>query len=476
MNKFRKFLIGITVAAAAGCLCGAVACETSDGSGSPSSGVVDETPPEYFTLDLTGSGMDIVFEGDLAELDEKGEGFRFGGKVKEGIDVRFKVLVGASSTGTPQVSLNNVVIEPDADGVYSFTMEENSTIGVTGLSALHTLTFYKSEEVTGEDGEVSRGEDRRIKFLAENGKELDEEVKLIAGGDIKFKLWVSPYYKQDTYTVRYGSEVLVKDNEGYYSISDVNADGEIDLWNLEQEESFANVEGGIYGDGSAEHPFELRKPIDLYYLAVIVNDDFHTGNYAALHYKLMNDIDLEGEQLYVIGDGSNDYAAFSGTFDGNGHKISNFYITDEVYDQSSYAHEYLPYVGLFGYAVATIDGNNRIIPPVIKNLTLENYKITAHPASAGAGTYVGSVLGWGIGVEVVNCKANTGDDGYITIVNDNNQIINAGGLVGRLQAAYAETGKGTVSHSTSISSSSANVFVEGTGSPHSLGGIVGHLV
>lgn len=475
MNKFRKFLIGITVAAAAGCLCGAVACNTTEGGGT-SSGVVDKNPPEYFKLDLNGRGMDVVFEGDLAELDEKGEGFRFGGKVKEGVDVRFKVLVGSNATGTPVVSLNSVGIEPDADGVYSFTMERDSTIGVTGLKALHTLTFYKSEEVTGEDGKPYRGDDRRIKFLGEDGKELDEEVKLIEGSGIKFKLWVSPYYQQDGYTVRYGSTVPEKDKDGYYTIEEVTADGEIDVVHLEMQESFANVEDGRYGDGSAEHPFELRKPIDLYYLAVMINDDFYSGKYTGLHYKLMEDIDMQGEQLYVIGDNSNEIAAFSGTFDGNGHKISNFYITDEVYNQEMFAREYLPYVGLFGYAVATIDGNNNIIPSVIKNLTLEDYKVQVHPASAGEGAYVGSVLGWGIGVEVINCKANTGKDGYITVVNDNNQIVNAGGLVGRLQAAYADTQNGTVSHAAFISSSSANVFLEGTGSPHSMGGVVGHIV
>lgn len=475
MNKFRKFLIGITVAAAVGCLCGAVACNTTE-SGGTSSGVVDKNPPEYYKLDLVGRGMDVVFEGDLAELDDKGEGFRFGGKVKEGVDVRFKVLVGSNATGTPVVSLNDAGIEPDSDGVYSFTMERDSTIGVTGLSALHTLTFYKSEEVTGEDGKPYRGEDRKIKFLDENGKELDEEIKLIEGSGIKFKLWVSPYYRQDGYTVRYGSTVPEKDKDGYYTIDGVTADGEIDVVHLEMQESFANVEDGRYGDGSAEHPFELSKPIDLYYLAVMINDDFYSGKYTGLHYKLMEDIDMQGEQLYVIGDNSTDIAAFSGTFDGNGHKISNFYITDEVYDQSSYSREYLPYVGLFGYAVATIDGNNNIIPPVIKNLTLEDYKVQVHPASAGEGAYVGSVLGWGIGVEVVNCKANTGNDGYITVVNDNNQIVNAGGLVGRLQAAYATTQNGVVARSAFISSSSANVFLEGTGSPHSMGGVVGQIV
>ncbi len=475
MNKFRKFLIGITVAAAAGCLCGAVACNTSDGDSGASSGVVDETPPEYFTLDLTGKGMDIVFEGDLAELDEKGESFRFGGKVKEGVDVRFKVLVGSNATGTPVVSLNNVLIQPDADGVYSFTMESNSTVGVTGLSAVHTLTLYKSEELKDDNGNPYRGEDRRIKFLGEDGKELGEKVRVISGESLKFKLWISPYYK-DSYTVRYGSSLLEEDEDGYYVVSEVTDDGEIDLLNLDLQESFANVEDFRFGDGSEEHPFELSRPIDMYYFAVMVNDDFYNGNYASMHYKLTADIDMQGEQLYVIGDHSTEISAFSGTFDGNGHKISNFYITDEVYDQSSYTREYLPNVGLFGYAVATVDSGNNIIPAVIKNLTLENYNIQVHPATAGEGTFVGSVLGWGIGAEIINCKAVTGDDGFITVVNDNNQIINAGGLVGRLQAAYAETRMGTVSHSASVSSSSADVFLEGTGSPHSMGGLVGNLV
>lgn len=480
MNKFRKFLIGITVAAAAGCLCGAVACNNGSGNGGSSTGVVDENAPEYFKLDLTGNGIDVVFEGDLAELDEKDEGFRFGGTVKEGVEVRFKVLVGTNYTGTPVVSLNNVLITPDGDGVYSFPMERDSTIAVTGLSAVHTVTFHKTEEVENENGETVR-EERRIKFLDEKGKELDEEVRLVAGNDLKFKLWVSPYYRQNTaeepnnYTVSFGSEVLTPDNDGFYSVSGVSADGEIDVWGLTQQDSFATAEDGTFGDGSAEHPYELRKPIDLFYLAALINDDFYSGRYSAMHYKLMNDIDMQGEQLYVIGDNSTSLSVFSGTFDGNGHKISDFYITDEVYDQSSYTREYLPYVGLFGYVSATVDDGNRIIPPTIKNLTLEDYKIQIHPATAGAGTFAGSLAGWAVGAEIINCKADTGN-GYFTVVNDNNQIVNAGGLVGRLQAAYGSTERGIVSHASSISACSADVFLEGTGSPHSLGGLVGYLL
>ena len=487
MNKFRTFLIGITVAAAAGCLCGAAACNQNDGGGN-SSGVVDEDPPAYYKLDLKGSGIDIVFDGDLAELDDKGEGFKFGGSVKEGVEVRFKVLVGSHATGTPIVSLAKgsllgETLTPDSDGFYVFTMDADATVSVTGLKALYTLKFPRSEEVTSSDGQIYR-EERRIKFFDENNKEITEDVSKEAGSNFKFKLWISPYYV-DSYTVSCGFEVLKPDEDGYYTLSEISGDGEINVGGLTLQESFANFDDGRYGDGSAEHPFELRKPIDLYYLASIVNDDFYGGSYSGLHYKLMNDIDMEGEQLYVIGDNSTEVSAFSGTFDGNGHTIKNFFITDEVYDQETYQKEYLPYVGLFGYAVATVSADNQINPPVIKNLTLKDYSLRVHPATAGEGTFVGSVVGWGIGVEMTNCRAESGTGVLagnsnlvkgIMVINDNNQIINAGGLIGRLQGAYGTTARGDVSHGAFVSYSSANVFMEGTGSPHSAGGIIGHLV
>lgn len=465
MNKFRKILIGLVIAAGAACLGGAAACNQGDGSGA-SSGEV----PEYYQLDLKGSGVDFVFQGELAELDDKGEGFRSGGKVKEGVEVRFTVLVGANATGTPVVSLNNEPMTAE-NGVYSFTMEENCTVSVSGLRALYTLSFPKSEEITENDGQSYRVE-RRISFYDEDDVEITEEVRVIGGEDYKFKLWVSPYYT-DEYTVSCGFDVLTPDNDGYYTVREVGDDGEINVTGLTMATSFANVEDGSTGDGSAENPYQISTQVDMFYLAAMINDDYYGGRYSNLHYKLMNDIDMEGEQLYVIGDNSTAVSAFSGTFDGNGHTIKNFRITDEVYDQSSYTLEYLPYVGLFGYAVATVDENSGIVPAVIKNLTLEDYTLQIHTASAGAGAYAGSLLGWGIGAEVSGCRAV---NGRIVVTNDNNQIVNAGGLVGRLQGAYGETNGGTVSRAAFVRSCSADVSLQGTGTPHSMGGVVGYLV
>ncbi len=473
MNKFKKFLIGIMVAASAACLCGAVACNSSN-NGPSNPGEITTDPPEYYQLDLKGSGVDIVFEGELAEPDADGESFKFGGKVRAGLDVRFKVVPGANTTGTPVVSVNGEQLTPGSDRVYSFKMQANSEISVTGLKALHTLKFSTFEKVTNSDG-VEYAEERRIKFLDESGKrELNEEVTVAGGDDFKFRIWTSPYYN-DEFTVSCGFEELVKDDKGVYTIQEVGESGEVSITGLTLEQSFANYGDGRYGDGSAEHPFEIRTPVDLYYMAVIINDSFYGGSFSGLNYKLMNDIDMDGEQLFVIGDGSTSVSAFCGTFDGNGHKISNFYITDEVTDQSSYAQAYLPNVGLFGYAVATVDANNNISAPVIKNLTLEDYSLEVHTASSGKGAFAGSILGYGIGAEISGCKVITGS-GNITVYNDNNQIVNVGGIVGRLQGAYGTTAQGEVAHGAFVRSSSAVVSIDGTGCPRSAGGIVGYLI
>ena len=151
MNKFKKFLIGLMIAAGAACLGGAAACNGSDGNTND----IPTDPPAYYQLDLKGSGIDIVSDGELAGTDDNGESFKFGGTVKEGVEVRFKVLLGANTTGTPVISVNQTLLTPDADGFYSFIMEKNSEISVTGLSALHTLKFSRFEEVIASEGKAN---------------------------------------------------------------------------------------------------------------------------------------------------------------------------------------------------------------------------------------------------------------------------------------------------------------------------------
>jgi len=123
------------------------------------------------------------------------------------------------------------------------------------------------------------------------------------------------------------------------------------------------------------------------------------------HFKLMADIDLSaytGTDFSIIGYyvDWDDNKPFTGVFDGNGKKISNF----------SYNTTERDYVGLFGY-VRTFGK-----VAVIKNLGLIDPNI-----DAGTGNYVGSLIGWLRNGTITSCYVEGG------IVSGNENI---GGLVG----------------------------------------------
>jgi hypothetical protein len=122
------------------------------------------------------------------------------------------------------------------------------------------------------------------------------------------------------------------------------------------------------------------------------------------HFKLVADIDLsdyKGEGFNVIGLAS--YVVFSGVFDGNNHRISNF----------TYPSTTTNYVGLFGWA----SGEN----VEIKNLTLIDPNI-----DAGTSDYVGCLVGRLSNGAVANCSAQGGKIAGFNYV---------GGLIGSADSA-----------------------------------------
>ena len=443
MNKFKKTALVILTAAGLACIGGAAGCKKT---------------PKYYKLSFEGVGIDYILQDNLAE-------FESGGTVKSGVEVRFTLSRGANTVGEPEIVKNGEVLTPDADGVYSFVMSEETVISVNGVKRLYTLDLSRFTSVLGTDGYVS--EEQRIHYTDENGNRLDDQVQVTEGSDFKFKLYVSPYYVPE-YSVSNNYEVLEADANGVYTIENVSANSTVSVAGLAQEGSFVTSGGnyGDYGTGTEEDPFQISKPIDLYYMAVLVNSEFYAGTYNGLHYKLMNDIDMQGEQLYVIGDASLSSAVFCGSFDGNGHTIKNFYITDEVIDQETYQQAYLPYVGLFGQAVATESS-----PVVIKDLTLEDYEVTVHPARAQSYSFAGSLVGYGVGTQITNCKAT----GSVSAYGDDNMMIYLGGLIGYMQSAYGRSSGAVITHDAYVSSCSTNIGIQGLGSPHSVGGVAGYL-
>lgn len=438
MNNFKKITIGALLAASAGCLVAAAGCGGSE--------------PVYYKLVFEGKGLDYVFQGELAP--EDGQQFINGYEVQAGVEVRFTLALSASAIGTPTILLNGQELTPDEQGVYSFQISEDSTVQATGLQETKKVAF---------------GVNEWYKFYDEDGKTMENELTVVKGESVRFKVWVSPYMK-DEYYVTNGTEVLDPDDNGFYTIENVNSNTTVNVTGakqgeLVQDESFLERKDGT---GTADDPYILERPIDLFTVAALVNSDFYTG-FNNAYYKLNADIDMKGEKLFVIGDMSNGNAIFCGHFDGGGHTVKNFYITDEVINQETFEKAYLPFVGMFGYACAT-----QASPVEIKNLTLENYEVTIHPDKYVVDdetSFAGSLVAYGIGVQIENCKAV---NGKVTSENDYKAASIIGGLAGGLQSAY-DTVSNTITYDAYVNGCSVDAQVSGSGFTVSAGGIAGFI-
>ncbi|UCF44158.1 MAG: hypothetical protein JSV99_04365 [Planctomycetota bacterium] len=182
------------------------------------------------------------------------------------------------------------------------------------------------------------------------------------------------------------------------------------------------------GNGVEGDPYQIWTAEDMQAIGA-------DSNYWDVHFKLMTDIDLVGyseSNFNLIGIDWNDF--FSGTFDGDGHSISNFNYTFSG-----------PYnMGLFRY----VSGSSALI----RNVTLIDPNTNAGTAD-DTGILIGRIRN---GATVSNCHIQNGQ----IVANNGNGTI--GGLAGF--------------NSGNIIDSSANVTVTGygnVGGSVGLGGLVG---
>ena len=188
------------------------------------------------------------------------------------------------------------------------------------------------------------------------------------------------------------------------------------VWAIAEGVDYPTVVFGEYvhdyggGTGLEGEPFLIYTPDQM---QEIGSKEHHWG----MHFKLMNNIDLglyDGQggnpTFNKIGyyNGSSNFKAFTGTFDGNGHVISNFYYTDSN----------IGMVGLFGFAEGA--------GVVIKNLGLINP--TVHVT--GWNQQIGALVGLFRDGLVTNCYVLNADVSGETLI---------GTLAGRL-------GEGTITH------------------------------
>lgn len=128
----------------------------------------------------------------------------------------------------------------------------------------------------------------------------------------------------------------------------------------------------------------------------------------SLNCTLTHDIDLSGTEWEPVGDRKNVY---TGTFDGNGHTISNLTITKENLSFGDYC-------GMFGRV-----GTNA----TIQDLTLENVRL-----DVGAdGILIGALAGSNQGT-ISNCKVS----GNISVTTD--EMGYAGGVVGLMNSGFIQ--------------------------------------
>ena len=177
--------------------------------------------------------------------------------------------------------------------------------------------------------------------------------------------------------------IYAKDENGNYKIAKVEVTDiteDMDIWNKQDMEEFSNkVNSG--------RTFEGRKV------------------------RVMNNIDLEGnEQSQWIPIGKEE-KVFKGTFEGNYNKILNLYINSSEYK----------YCGLFGYNEG-----------IIRDIVLENAYIYNKCNVLNMGTYTGGIVGTSKG-KIINCgNENTTITAYRTAgySGSNYPTIFCGGIVG----------------------------------------------
>lgn len=234
----------------------------------------------------------------------------------------------------------------------------------------------------------------------------------------------------------------------------------------------ANYDGG---SGTQEDPYQINSVDSLLTFASNVNDGSQ-GGYAGVCFKLTSDLDLSGVEWAPIGnmnDMETHSTLFLGSFDGDGHTISNLSYTSDTYNCGA---------GLFGVSCGEV-----------KNLTLEDATVTV---TEGTSMAIGGVVGYNMGsVDNVTLKGDstiTGNNCVGGIVGGNNNSITNCMVEGAtvvvigdnhftdkiVQADVAECGGLVVGggFGGSIDNCTASGTVKATGNePVGLGGIGGCL-
>ena len=196
------------------------------------------------------------------------------------------------------------------------------------------------------------------------------------------------------------------------------------------------------GDGTADNPYQIATGAQLAYLAKFVNSDIK-NDCAGEYFVLTADIDLNGQQWEAIGKGGRNSADFSGTFDGQYHKIINLY---HHYTGDDYTRN-----GLFGVVSGTVKNlliidadivsnddalNAGILADWIRNGTVENCYTSGKIENNNGCKLLGGLIGQCTGdAQVKGC----GTDATVVSTFDGDDCDTVGGLIGQWENSTADS-------------------------------------
>jgi hypothetical protein len=250
------------------------------------------------------------------------------------------------------------------------------------------------------------------------------------------------------------------------------------VWDINEGQTYPFFKSGV-GTGTPDDPYRIATKADL--LAIAANIKCYGKCFI-----LTADIDMEG-QVFTTAiiapdtDNSDGYfggTAFTGVFDGNGHKIINFII-----DGGS--NNFLGLFGQIGYGGS------------VKNLGIENFAVSGsenvgglvgyndygsinncYSTGAVSGSYcsVGGLVGGNEGGSISNCHSTCQVSGYQQaggLVGDNHGSISncysTGQVSGEGGGLVGENG-----YDGSISNCYSTGSVSGSGGSFNVGGLVGY--
>ena len=232
------------------------------------------------------------------------------------------------------------------------------------------------------------------------------------------------------------------------------------------------------GTGEPNNPYLISTAIEL-------NSIGNNPRLMDAHYKLINDIDLTGIDLFSIGAS---LYPFAGTFDGNGKKISNLGGTQGLFENVRGEHAHIKDLGLIDPNIDAEIGSSGVgsLAGTTRYGTIIN--CYAQGGSVSGGVVIGGLVGDNSS-SIVNCYSSASVSGAYAIgglvgVNSRGTITNcyakgsvsisavgAGGLVGR---NYVGTIENCYSEGHVQGPNDIGGLVGDVQGPNDVGGLVGH--